>query len=275
MKMKDDPNIGRVFGKWTIIDTSPKTSGGHRHYQCRCVCGTLLEIALTRLTNKITTRCKVCGILENKNKNIGKVFGKWRIERIGDKGKNGQYRYFCRCACGNTGNIVWQDLVTGQTTSCRSCGQKGNQKSLSHGHAVGKTSPTYRSWVAMIQRCTNPQATGYENYGKRGITVHPAWLGPNGFNQFLADLGPRPKNLTLGREDNDKGYDPVNARWETNEQQASNRRTNKFITVNSVKKTIAEWERSTGVRSGTIYERIRHGWDPVAAVTANKGTKNG
>jgi hypothetical protein len=31
--------------------------------------------------------------------------------------------------------------------------------------------PTYNSWQNMIQRCTNPKATGYAKYGGKGIAV--------------------------------------------------------------------------------------------------------
>jgi hypothetical protein len=86
---------------------------------------------------------------------------------------------------------------------------------------------TYWIWVGIRTRCISPgyPEKGARNYRDRGITVCARWVGPDGFINFLADMGERPPGLTLDRIDNDGGYEPGNCRWATWVQQAKNRRT--------------------------------------------------
>lgn len=96
-----------------------------------------------------------------------------------------------------------------------------------YGHMIigenRKDNPLYPTYKQMLQRCSNPNHKYYEYYGGRGITVCEEWKGPNGFTQFLADMGQRPEGYTLDRMDGDKGYSPDNCRWATRRVQQLNR----------------------------------------------------
>ena len=49
-----------------------------------------------------------------------------------------------------------------------------------------------------INRCTNPNAVGFEYWGGRGINVHEGWLK---FEGFLADMGLHFGGTTIDRID--------------------------------------------------------------------------
>ena len=87
-------------------------------------------------------------------------------------------------------------------------------------HGFART-PTYVTWGQMKQRCSNPKAAKYNIYGGRGIIVCERWFQ---FENFLADMGERPKGTTLDRIDSNRNYEPGNCRWATIMEQRQNQR---------------------------------------------------
>lgn len=96
---------------------------------------------------------------------------------------------------------------------------------LSHG-MYG--TPEYRAWAAMKARCTKPNHPRYPLYGGRGIKVCDRWL--HSFENFYADLGPRPEGYELDKIDNNGNYEPSNCRWTTKLESRRNRRPHHNLT---------------------------------------------
>ncbi len=149
-----------------------------------------------------------------------------RFERLAVTGlapKRGKKRIWeCVCDCGATSYAQTSDLTAGKH---RSCGCLQIERVVKHGFTRGPahTSPTYRSWQSMKERCLNPKTVGYHHYGGRGISVCGRWA--SSFEAFLADVGERPSlEYSLDRIDNSGNYEPGNCRWATRKEQSANKR---------------------------------------------------
>jgi hypothetical protein len=123
---------------------------------------------------------------------------------------------------------------------------------------------TCGSYTSMINRCYNKKHPHYKDYGGRGIKVCIRWR--KSFFNFLEDMGRKPEGLTLERIDNNKGYYKENCKWATWEEQANNRRNNKYITYNGKTQTMAQWAKEYNIPRNTFYNRIKAGWSIERAI---------
>lgn len=169
-------------------------------------------------------------------------------------------RWNCKCDCGKFTTVDVESLVKGSTKAC------GCQESaITHGHArIGRISPEFRVYCGMLQRCINPNAVGFKNYGGRGISVCERWR--ESFTNFLSDMGHRPSRLQIERKDNNGNYEPSNCVWATRKEQAQNRRTTVFLTIGYRREKISKWSEESGIASKVILFRLKSGWEPKRAV---------
>ena len=79
------------------------------------------------------------------------------------------------------------------------------------------------------------------------------------YDEFLAELGPRPEGMTLDRIDPNGHYEPGNVRWATMAEQCRNKRSNIFVTYNGQRMCLHDACRLSGRDQGTIKRRIEKG----------------
>lgn len=119
--------------------------------------------------------------------------------------------------------------------------------------------PEYKVWQDMKYRCESNVASGYERYGGRGIIVSELWN--KSFQTFYKDMGKRPSDShSLERINNDGNYEPGNCRWATRQEQASNRRSNRFFTMDGDTKTLKQWSDFYDCKYKTVHARIQAGY---------------
>lgn len=163
----------------------------------------------------------------------GQRYNKLVAIQQGNRGNDGRFKWLFECDCGNFIETRPADVYKGRTTSC-GCVKRDILvvRNINHGKSDW---PEYTVWCNMKARCNDPNATGYNAYGGRGISVCAAWT--DSFEQFICDMGRRPSDShSIDRIDNDGNYEAKNCKWSTRKEQDANRNTiqcrqNKFLST--------------------------------------------
>ena len=187
-------------------------------------------------------------------------------------------RWRCQCDCGNVVDVMAGNLRSGMTRTCGCIFRAGDPEHprRKHGNAMaGARTPEYEVWEQMKGRCHTPSNKSYKNYGARGIFLCDRWR--KDFAAFIADMGPRPGNgpreYSIERIDNNKGYEPGNCVWIPLAQQARNRRNNRLITHEGRTQYLSAWAKESKVSPEHLRGRLRDGWYFEDAIKLPAGAK--
>jgi hypothetical protein len=134
--------------------------------------------------------------------------------------------------------------------------------------ALGKLNPQeFKTWRSVKSRC-NPIYSGVGSYYQRqGTLACDRWI--NSFKDFLADMGkkPTPKH-TIDRIRGSGNYEPSNCRWITQQEQAENIKSNRWLeTKEGERKVSAHWSKKLELHPSTVCQRLRRGWSEEEALT--------
>lgn len=144
---------------------------------------------------------------------FGRLLAQWPVSRG---------RWLFLCDCGSLKTIYVLNVTHGLSQSCGCLrNERVRQSNSTHGQSWNnKITREYSSFRSAKTRCNNPRVSNYANYGGRGIKFKF-----KDFESFIAHIGPRPRDASLDRINNNGHYEPGNVRWATIGQQNKNRRS--------------------------------------------------
>ena len=214
--------------------------------------------------------------------NVGDRFGDLEVIEVQGRHKGALY-VSCRCIlCEGTSTPTGSNLRRGKSTRCAKCARKKSAATNTKYPIEAATPKTRRRLqkriAAIIGRCTNPNNSAYEQYGARGIRVHPPWLEDRRkFFLYLLTLdGAENPEATIDRRNNDDAYKPGNIRFVSYVQQQNNRQDTVWIEYNGERLSTNDFRRKYAPdyqRNHTINRKLREGKSPEAVIEDQKYCK--
>lgn len=290
---------GELFGMWIVVEFAGTSTTRMAYWKCRCQCGTERTVQQCSLRtggsvccgcNKVELWKKRPPRVQNAEKATiqpyvegtsrppktdltGREFGMWTVVAFAGASAGYKSHWQCKCECGTERTVGQANLLRGGSTNC-GCDKMEKLRQRATKHSLSGTAE-YHPWHTMIQRCHNPDATGYPSYGAKGITVCQRWR--DSVAAFIADMGSRPSSKhTIDRyPDKNGNYEPGNCRWATRKEQNNNKENNRPMEeYKGEYKTLSGWAEHTGVPYDLLYGRVAKGWSMKDAIEKPLGYRH-
>lgn len=212
------------------------------------------------------------GLLRVQSKEfIGQKFGSLTILDIrSSTGKDGSKSMATtKCDCGKTKEIYFSNIRRGKTKSCGCLNAKmasAHCKSLNTDHGLSRH-PLYIVWVAMKNRCYNPDDVSFHNYGAKGVTICNEWREDFmvfynwGINNGWA------KGLQLDKDikGDSKLYSPETCCFATRKENGRKKKNSLWVTLQGQTRALSEWCELLNKKYATVRKRIKSGMEPSKA----------
>lgn len=141
---------------------------------------------------------------------------------------------------------------------------------------LSKIDDFYQVFHRIRARCCYKGNKDYMRYGGRWITFdwkdYPSFK-KDMYKQYLKHKGEN-DSTSIERIDVNGSYSKENCKWITMQEQAKNRRTNRYITYKGRTMIIADWARELDTSRQTIRHRLEQGWTPEQIVETKVSYSN-
>lgn len=201
---------------------------------------------------------------------VGQKFGRLTVIRENGKTKQGDYKWHCKCDCGNEKTYVGMRLRLGKTKSC-GCWRIELAATRNSIHKLSKH-PLHTTWRNILKRCYYEKFKYYKDYGGRGVKVCDEWrYNFKSFYDWCIANGWR-KGLEVDKDIKGNGllYGPHNCLIVTPKKNKQNRRNTLYVIYNNQKVSLSELVEQTGTSYRNVYNRIiKLKWSIEKALTTS------
>lgn len=269
----NNPNeiVGNIYNDMKVIEYVETNKYFMKIYKVICLkCGKTKNIEYAKLNKKEEGTFhsnKFCGVyLEEYDNNIGLTINDYTIIKLDSITKHG-YRYITKCnICGmEHSNLISNFKKEYSTKHCECPLHIPRNKYMKRFKKI---------WDCMRQRTTNPNYNEWKYYGGRGINSDYfsdfIIFYKDMFNSYIEHVNTYgEKDTTIDRIDVNSDYNKDNCRWATVIEQANNKRSNRYITINNETKTMKQWADIYNIQISTVKQRLDYGWDDLEAFTSD------